>query len=654
MQPEHNDPILKPDSLLLYKNHPARLVRAEDRAQQRAQQRLEIALASGETIRVRPKNVDVLHPGPLKSLSELQPVTGEVRAAWEILAGGRTNLAELAELIYGAYTPVTAWAAWQQVAEGVFFEGSPADIRARTEDEVQRRVKERSQAEQHQQARAAFLDFARRSMKSGGLPRAGRDANSTVGGGSDAYVDTPAHRDFLRELEAVALGRSERSPLLRELSRAETPDSAHTLLLELGAWDETVTPYPARLGLPLKQVDLSIPDLPHEDRLDLTHAAAFAIDDADTDTPDDAISLEPLPRGGARLWVHVADAAALVEPDSPLDMEARARGESLHLPEGTVHLLPRELTLKLGMGMNEVSPALSFGIDLDAEGQVTGFQAAPSWVRVTRLTYEAVEERIDQAPFSQITRLAHQIRERRRANGAVMIDFPEVKIDAADGLVRIQPIPTLRSRAMVEEAMILAGIETARFATQNGLPLAFSQQDAPDAPVGNPETLAQMFAARRLMKRSQYKTQPAPHSGLGAAAYAQVTSPLRRYLDLVAHQQIRAYLEGQPLLDESALLERIGAVEAVVGSVRQGEMLSEKHWTLVYLQQYPEWQGEGILVDIRGQYGRGAAATVLIPSLALEARVHLNRDIPLDTVVTLALNEVNLPQRDVRFRVVND
>lgn len=359
--------------------------------------------------------------------------------------------------------------------------------------------------------------------------------------------------------------------------------------------------------------------------------------------------------------MHIADAAALVEPCSPLDLEARARGESLHLPEGTIHLLPREVTLRLGSGMNEVSPALSFGIDLDAEGQVTGYEVTPSWVRVTRLTYEAAEKMVDCQPIAQMERLTRAVRERRIANGAVMIDFPEVKIDIVDGLVRIRPLPALRSRAIVEEAMILAGVETARFATENGLRLAFSQQEpavhnpadhsTADSPAGSPDTLAQMFVLRRTLKRSRYSTLPGPHGGLGAAAYTQITSPLRRYLDLVGHQQIRAFLRGGPMLDEGALLERIGASDAVASGVRQGEMLSEKHWTLVYLLQNPAWHGEGILVDTRQQYGRRTAGTVIIPTLAFEARVYLDVEVPLGGTVPLSLTGVNLTQLEASFRV---
>src|SRR5512133_2100822 len=315
--------MLKPNSLLLYKNRPARLLREGDR--------LEIELESGETARVRLKDIVLLHPGPLNSFKELSPQKGEIHEAWEILAGEQTSLAELAELIYGAYTPATAWATWQQVSEGLYFEGSPDAIRARSAEDVARRKLERDQAQAHQRAWQAFLQRVRQG----------------------AVI--PADREFLREVETLALGRGQRSMLLRELGRAESPDNAQALLLELKVWDEQVNPYPARLGVALQQPELPVPDVPGEDRRDLTHLQAFAIDDEDTDTPDDALSFEPRPAGG-RLWVHVADVAALVPPGSALDEEARARGESLHLPEGTIHLLPRLVTERLGLGLNDLSP----------------------------------------------------------------------------------------------------------------------------------------------------------------------------------------------------------------------------------------------------------------------------------------------------------
>jgi exoribonuclease-2 len=198
---------------------------------------------------------------------------------------------------------------------------------------------------------------------------------------------------------------------------------------------------------------------------------------------------------------------------------------------------------------------------------------------------------------------------------------------------------------MVEESMILAGEAAAGYAAQRGIPLPFSNQDPPDGRVPF-DTLSGMFAMRRFLRRSQYRAQMGPHSGLGLPGYVQATSPLRRYLDLVAHQQLRAGLRGGALLNEGDLLERIGSVEAALPALRQAELRSEKHWTLVHLLQHPRERWEGVLVD-----KRGASGTVMIPALALEARVHLPGSPALDALLALESSGVNLPDLEAFFNV---
>jgi exoribonuclease-2 len=155
-----------------------------------------------------------------------------------------------------------------------------------------------------------------------------------------------------------------------------------------------------------------------------------------------------------------------------------------------------------------------------------------------------------------------------------------------------------------------------------------------------------MFARRRTFRRSQYRSVPAPHNGLGLSAYAQATSPMRRYLDLVVHQQLRAYLANKPLLTPEQILERVGAVEAILPSTRPAEQHSERHWILVYLLRHPDWRGRGVLVDKRSHN-----STVIIPELGLEPPIRLSADLPLDNELALSLRSVDLPRLDARFRV---
>lgn len=601
-------------NLVLYKHDPARVTSV-------GRKKLTIALPDGETLRVRPKDVDLLHPGPVESLDQLQPRDGEMRTAWELLSGRETTLRELTELVYGAYTPAAAWAAWQWVVDGLYFEGTPRQVVAHTSDEMAQEKARREARAAERQAWDAFLERAR------------------------AGEFVPEDERYLTEVEMLAFGQTDRSRVLSELGRAETPENAHALLLELGYWDHTVVPYPERLGLPTSSPTVPLPALPDEPRRDLTHLPAFAIDDAGSTDPDDAISLE-ITAEGRRLWVHVADVAALVPPDSEVDLEARARGSTLYLPDGKVSMLPPQAARRLGMGLEEISPALSFGLDLDEEGQITGVEVLPSRVRVTRLTYEEAEPQLDTAPLRDLYQLARDFQARRRENGAVRIDLPEVRVRVVDGEVIIRPLPPLRSRALVREAMLMTGETVAQYALDEGIPLPYTTQDPPDTDE-RPEDLAGMFALLRHMSRSEYSSGPGRHAGLGLERYVQATSPLRRYLDLVVHQQLRAYVRDQSHLETQELMERIGAAEAVAGSVSRAERMAEEHWTLVYLLQHPDWRGEAILVDRWDHRGR-----LLIPALGLEDQMQLRKGWSLNGTVELRVTDVDLPRLRATFRVV--
>jgi exoribonuclease II len=593
------DTVVIPGSLVLYREQPARVARVGDR--------LDLELGGGATARVRMKDVELLHPGPLSSLAELQPLPGEMRAAWEILAGGETTLSELAELAFGKFTPASAWAAWQFVVSGHYFIGSTTSIRALSPAEVEQKQRLRDAQETEERAWQAAL---------------GRLRNREI----------PEDERTIKEVELLAYASTSHSRVLRALGKGETPENAHALLLECGHWSEQINPYPRRLGLPQQSPDLPIPELPDEFRRDLTGLKAYAIDDAGTENPDDALSLD-----GERVWVHVADPAAFVLPGSNLDLEARGRGMTLHLPEGAVHFFPDGMIRSLGLGLQPISPALSFGIELDGEGGIRGVEIVPSWTCVERLSYEDALGRIEEPVFAKLEEKMALRRSLREKNGAISIDMPEAKIRVIDGVVDIHPILPLRSRLIVEEAMILAGEAVAKYAVEHSIPLPFSTQDPPSEIVPH-TTLSGMFAMRRLFRRSQHRTTPGVHAGLGIQAYAQATSPLRRSMDLVVHQQLRQHLRGAPLMSESEVLECIGAFDAIIPALRQAEMQSERHWTLVFLRQHSDWQGESVLVE-----KRGASVTVVLPFLALEGRLHLNGDIPLDARLPVRINGINLP-----------
>ena len=603
------------NALVLYKSGPARITAIHEK--------IEIQLPNGNQKRVRDKDILLLHPGPLTTLSTLEaPLEGEIEEAWELLGEESLPLDELSELIYGETTPHTVWASWLQVTEDLYFHGTPEAIEGYPAERIQQVRQEREERATAQQKKADFLQ----RLKNGQLE--------------------PEDHSELSDVEMLALGRSEVSRILRDLGREQRPENGHHLLLETGYWNSHYNPHPARMGVEMNSACGEVPSLPEEERVDLTHLTAWAIDDEGNQDPDDAISLD-----GEQIWVHVADVAALIPPDSELDQQARARGANLYLPEGTITMLPRKVTEQLGLGLQQRSPALSFRFTLSAESTIEKIEITPSWVQVTRTSYRQVEEQIEGETFAPLYQKALQYQQRRLRQGAIRLELPEAKIRVEEEEITITPLPKLRSRDLVTEFMLMAGEAAARFAQQQEIPFPYSTQPPPEPdeqgnPYPAPQTPSEMYAFRRRFQRSQLKSQPEPHSGLGMTEYSQVTSPLRRYLDLVAHQQLRAWVQGKPLLDSEALTERVGAAEAIIGNVRRAERFSNQHWKMVWLQQQSGWSGEGVLVDTMKQRG-----TFLIPKLALECKTRMKQPLALNETVSLKLSEVDLPELTAYLRL---
>ncbi len=600
-------------SLVLYKGRPARVVTADDK--------IAIELPDGGEKRVRPKDVVPLHPGPAPSpgeLGEADPAAsapdGPLDEARQLLAGETTTLAELAELAFDTFSPATAWTTWQAVADGLLFSGEPAAVAVHDDDTV---AAERQRRDEKAAAAEAWSGLIERL-------REGRHEADDV--------------KALAEVERVALGSSQHSRILRELELAEEPEAAHRLLLRVGYWAHD-NPHPRRFGAPEGTPELAVPTPPEAGRRDLTHLTALAIDDAGNQDPDDAISVD-----GDWLWVHVADAGAIAGPDDALDRTARERGASLYLPEGTAPMLPGAAVERLGLGLASESPALSFGIRLDADGTISDFDVTPSRVRVTRLSYDEADQRLDASPLVELRQLTDRFQARRAGAGATFISIPEVSVKVRDGAVSLRPLPPLTSRQLVTEAMLLTGEAAARFAQSEGFAFPYSTQPPPESrPEG--DDLASQFALRRQMRPARLRSAPEPHAGVGLDQYTQVTSPLRRYLDLVAHQQLRAHLTGGTPLDQEALLERVAAFDAVVGGLRRSERLSNQHWKLVWLLQHPDWEGTGIVVELGERKSR-----VFIPELGLETMMKLPGGTALNDELTLRVAGVDLPALEARFR----
>lgn len=467
-------------------------------------------------------------------------------------------------------------------------------------------------------------------------------------------INLPDDTKFMQEIEALALGKTDKSKFLKEAGIKETPEKAHKVLLDTGFWHIGKNPYPSRFGLSMQSATETLASPPEEERVLVNHIA-YAIDNIWSTDPDDAIGFD-----GEYVWIHIADPASSVFPDSKIDVIARNRGATLYIPEGASRMLAEESIEDYALGLCEysggcktgkLSNALSFKIKLDDKGNITETEVLKTKVFVERYTYESADENKESEELKPLFEIAEKNENRRKEAEAVFINLPEVHIDLEKQ--EDSPIPTVKiysneqrakSSDVVREFMLLAGEAAAKYAFKKGIPFPFISQPSPDIPKDLPEGLAGQYRLRRSMRSRSVGVSPAAHAGLGLGMYSQVTSPLRRYSDLIAHQQLRAHLNQSPLLDKDTMLERISAGDAAMSASIKAERSTRLHWTIVYLLQNPEWTGKGVVVELRGKQ-----AVILIPELAQETIIIPKETVALNDELIVKAGKLNLPELELSF-----
>lgn len=326
--------------------------------------------------------------------------------------------------------------------------------------------------------------------------------------------------------------------------------------------------------------------------------ASLSIDDAGTIEVDDALALEPRGAAGWRLWIHVADPTALLSLTNPLTMEACRRGCSAYLSHGAMPMFPESLA----QGVFSLRPgqrcrALSFWVDLDEDGHALEEGWSPSWVRLcTAVTYNDVDDLLSMAPpeednLLELHRITRQLNQGRRAAGALCLEQPEARFrPMADGSVALEVLEPTPARQLVAECMVLAGKIAGRYGQRHGLPLPYRGQTA--SPLPSPQELAALStgavrngALKACLQRSSTGTRPQPHFALGAPVYVQVTSPIRRFTDFLAHLQLRAHRRQTSVLTEPDLQHWLDQALAGAQEARERAKQDRLYWLQSWLQQ---------------------------------------------------------------------
>ena len=634
---------MKKKSVVLYKNLPALVTEIVDGEKFVVSWCAKAATESGKKAvyaeqKVREKDVIVLSEEPAASLdavlsfaddairdgSEMRTQiaeTHELLLSDDETASAPISFSDLASLVRGELKADEAWGIYAAVKESLAFEEKIADgaisFVPRTQEAIDALKSRQYEKDHAEELRVAFIQRLR-----------------------DGKLNLPEDAKYMGDVEAFALGQTDKSRTMHEAHLKETPERAHKLLLDTGMWPITRNPYPMRHGLSMKSATEGLASPPDEERVEV-QGVSYAIDSQWSHDPDDAIAFD-----GEYLWVHIADPASTVLPDSSIDRAARGRGATLYIPEGASRMLCEESLEDYALGLTPKSRALSFRIKLDENGDIADCTVLRTLVTVERLTYEKADELKATPALAPLFAIAARNAERRKKAGAVQISMPEVHItvDADTKKVSIEPRTDTLSAEVVREAMVLAGEGAARFAFKNGIPFPYVSQEAPDIPRDIPEGLAGQFRLRKCMRRRNVSVTPSQHAGLGLGMYSQVTSPLRRYGDLIGHEQLRAFLAGRPMIDKDTMLMRMSEGDAAAIAAHKAERQSNMHWTLVYLLQNPDWKGEAICVEKQPKQ-----SVFCIPALGMETMISGCGDVGLNGTITVKASKIDLPMLEVVF-----
>lgn len=610
-----------------------------------------------------------------KQPAEIDKFTAEVapnldpdslEVAWEMLVedGEIVDPPALADLLYSARTPALCYAAHILLSEDkIYFKNkkedkyeprSPVQV---TELKHQATVKQQKEREQQ-----GFIDRVRQQLA--GTPVEWEDSDKQRLEVLEKYVLNP-------DLPPSKLGE-----YLTALNRAQTPQAVFDLLVELGWWDLHENIYLRRSQIPVHfshkmqtvahELLTNPPVDPDESRrFDLTHLKVYTIDDESTQEIDDGLSLEVLPDGRQKLWIHIADPTRLLSPGDEFDLEARKRSVTIYLPTGMIPMFPPELaTGPMSLRQGQLCCALSFGVILDASGAVVEYEIIPSTIAPTyRLTYEDVEEMLQlgipgEPEIESIAKFAKLRNQWRQTQGSININMPESNIKVSGDRVSIELVEDNRARQLVAEMMILAGEVAAKYGQDYQLPLPYRGQPQPELPPEEeliliPVGPARSCALRRCMPRSEMATTPSRHAGLGLNTYSQVTSPIRRYTDLLSHFQIKAHLRGDALpFSVEQLQEIMQTLGTNIYEATMVERQTNRYWTLEYLNRSSDRDWEAIV--LRWLREDESLALISIEDLGIELAMRFNRWVDLGERVQVRVALVDPRQDIIHLREIVD
>jgi exoribonuclease-2 len=599
------------NSLVAYKGKPARISSTDAN-------KFALEFANGSTLKVREKDFRFIH-------SEFTQISDDCpQADFSVLTEFQEetlSLQELTEWLFDEFNAQTAWCTCLLVEDGLYFYWQKDQVFVRPTAQVESVQAKRDAEKLAAESLAHCIDNLSKNIFD--------------------EQDQP----YLKEIARVALNQSKTAKILSHIGVENSPEAAYKLLLKIQYFKPSFNPYPARFNIPTDE-EIAV-DVPVVERVDLTHLSSYAIDNEGSNDADDAISID-----NNKLWVHVADVANIVPSGSNLDVYAQERGSNFYLPESIIHMLPTSVTK--ATALSGESNALSFCFEFDGEN-INNIEVMQSRVNVTNTTYDEVDQWLvsgSNENLAKIQAIGVTHKAFRDSRGSINLHLPNVEVRFIDGKASVTPQASSPSRDLVAEMMVMAGRTMAQFTSDNLIPVPYALQDEGDfskefLAKKDTLTLSESFLAIKNFKRSATSVKPLLHYGLGLPAYLRVTSPMRRYYDLLAHQQIINFITDKPMLSVSRVKEIIGLVNVALSNVHKVSRASDEHFKCLFLKQNPNWTATGVVVDIRGD-----KALFMMPDIGMMTQIKFKNLPQLDEEMQLQVSQVNLVDRSVNFKVV--
>jgi ribonuclease R len=340
-------------------------------------------------------------------------------------------------------------------------------------------------------------------------------------------------------------------------------------------------------------VPTSIPAEVIAKRVDLRHLPLITIDGEDARDFDDAVYCERN-AAGFKLYVAIADVSFYVKTDSPLDIEAKIRGNSVYFPSRVIPMLPEKLSNNMCSLMPEIDRlCMVCEMDISEAGSVSEYKFYEAVMHSkARLTYTKVAMILEQDDdilkrqykdvlpvIINLEQVYNVLNVARQKRGAIDFDTIETKVVfGKDGKIAdIIPIKRNVAHKIIEECMLVANVTTAAFLETNeslslyrnhdgpsveklpdlktflralGLSLGAKGENVTPLDYGTllssikerPDYKIIQTVLLRSLSQAVYSPDNIGHFGLAYEAYTHFTSPIRRYPDLIVHRQIKSVL----------------------------------------------------------------------------------------------------------------